>query len=190
MSYGRFRYQMRPFGNLLVQELGCGRDLATRLRLHGRVIRMIDVLASSAPTARSRPGGYDYVSSFGMLKGSIFPPRGPKFDGVAPPPKVAAQVKALVASAPIQALIKPPVTAQHASLPVPPGLLQSAKLLEAGVARSVAASSDDKRVEVTQKSSSSAATAKRTAGTSAAYSGPLWLLLGGAALGAAILATR
>jgi hypothetical protein len=59
----RLRFQVRPYGNMLVMELACRRDLGTRIRLHGRMLRTIDVLAASAPTARSRPGGYDYVSA-------------------------------------------------------------------------------------------------------------------------------
>ena len=45
-SYQGFTYRMRPIGNMLVKELGCGADLTTRTVLHGRMLRMIDVLCA------------------------------------------------------------------------------------------------------------------------------------------------
>jgi hypothetical protein len=188
MSYRGFRFQMRPYGNLLVQELGCGRDLATRLRLHGRILRTIDVLAASAPTVKSRPGGYDYLSAFGLLKGSIFPPRGPAYDGTPAPPKVMAQVNRALASAPIKALINQPAQPAHAALPLPAGLVQSAALLQAEV--SVGNESHPDRAPAPAASRGTPPTGRAHAATKSQSSTPLLVLLGGAALGAAILATR
>jgi hypothetical protein len=190
MSYRGFKFQMRPYGNLLVQELGCRGNLATRLRMHGRVLRMIDVLCASAPTAKSRPGGYDYLSAFGQLKGSIFPPRGPQLDGVPAPPTVVAQVDKAIKSAPMQALLKQPAQPAHAMLPTPPALLQSAALLQAHVQTQSAtaapepakpAATTEAKVQTAQRSEAQRPTANHVVP---------WLLLGGAALGVAFLATR
>jgi hypothetical protein len=177
-TYNGFRFQLRPYGNLLVQELACKADLRTRLLMHGRMMRTLDVLAASSPTAKSAPGRYDYLSSFGMLKGSIFPPHGPKYDGTPPAPKVQAQAKQVIMSAPIQAVIKQPAASLSATVqtikggpPLPPGVAQSAALLRARVQAHTAAQLEHVKAEKP---------ASRT-----------WLfLLGGAALGAAFLATR
>ena len=176
--FNGFRFQLRPYGNMLVQELGCKADLRTRLLLHGRMLRTLDVLASSSPTARSAPGRYDYPSTFGQLKGSIFPPRGPKFDGTPAPPNIQAQAKKVISSAPMQAIIKQPAASLSATAamltkttPVPKGVAESAALLRARVQTRAAPGLQQ--------------------GKEQKHENRTWLyLLGGAALGAAYLATR
>jgi hypothetical protein len=189
MNYRGFRFQMRPYGNLLVKELGCRGNLATRLRMHGRVLRTIDVLAASAPTAKSRPGGHDYMSAFGQLRGSIFPPRGPQYDGVPPPPKIVAQVNKVLASAPIQALLKQPVQPSHAALPTPAGVLHSAELLQARVQAQQATEPAKPEIAKPATAQMEMAHPSETKVATPNHALP-WLLLGGAVLGAAILATR
>jgi hypothetical protein len=136
-----FNYRMRPLGNMLVRELGCGADLSTRLLLHGRMIRTLDVLAASAPNAqpaRGRVGLYDYPSSFGPLRGSIFPSRGITFDGGPPPPPVVKQVQAVMKTPAMhEAITRPAVSlsAVAGSLHEPPGpppeLARSAEAIRA-----------------------------------------------------------
>jgi hypothetical protein len=180
MTYNGFRFQLRPYGNMLVQELACKADLRTRFLMHGRMLRTLDVLAATSPTAKSMPGCYDYPSALGLLRGSIFPPRGPKFDGTPPPPKVVEQAKKVVATPQIQAIIKQPAANLTATAklvtgteePTPKGVAQSAALLRARVAHHQTA----QRSEAQKQKPSNHKT---------------WLfVLGGAALGAAILATR
>lgn len=179
-TFNGFRFQLRPYGNLLVQELACKADLRTRLLMHGRMLRTLDVLASSSPTARSAPGRYDYPSSLGLLKGSIFPPRGPKADGKPPSPKIRAQAKKVIMSAPLQAIIKQPAASLSATVqqmrggvPVPKGVAQSAALLRARVQQHASSPQLDARARQEKPANA------------------VWLLaLGGAALGAAFLATR
>lgn len=180
MTYNGFRFQLRPYGNMLVEELACKADLRTRLLMHGRMLRTLDVLAATSPTAKSMPGCYDYPSAFGVLKGSIFPPRGPKFDGTPPPPKVVEQAKKVVATPQIQAIIRQPAANLSATAklvtgtqePTPRGVAQSAALLRARVAHQ----QDAQLAEAKRQKPANHKT---------------WLfVLGGAALGAAILATR
>jgi hypothetical protein len=193
-TFNGFHFQLRPVGNMLMQELGCKGDLRTRLGMHGRLMRTLDVLASSSPTAKSAPGRYDYPSAFGPLKGSIFPPRGPQFDGTPPTPPIVAQAKKVVMSAPIQAVINRPsatlsATVQHMSggTPVPKGLARSAALLQAKVQKQVAATvpaGPQMTASVVEMPAAPGAATNRQRNTMGL------LLLGGAALGAAFLATR
>lgn len=180
MTFNGFRFRLRPYGNMLVQELACKGDLRARFLMHGRMLRTIDMLAATSPTAKSLPGCYDYPSAFGLLKGSIFPPRGPKFDGTPPPPKIVAQAKKVVATPQIQAIIKQPAANLSATAklvtgaeePTPKGVAQSAKLLRARIANHQSA-------QLAEAQKQQPANRKT------------WLfVLGGAALGAAILATR
>lgn len=180
-TYLGFRYWMRPYGNMLLKELGCGGDLQTRLMLHGRMLRTLDVMAASSPKAQSRPGLYDYPSAFGMLRGSIFPPRGPRFDGGPPSAQVVQQVKKIVATPVMQAAITRPalsLTAQAEAMvtprdfPTPKEALKSAEAV-----RSI----------VEAQRATAIASAIREKPASSHW--PL-IVLGGAALGAALLVSR
>jgi hypothetical protein len=149
-TYRGFRYWMRPLGNMLVKELGCGADLPTRLLLHGRMLRMLDVLCASAPTAKSRPGLYDYPSSFGMLRGSIFPPRGPMHDGEPPPAAVQKQAEVLMQTPVMREAVRSPAvtltrTAESFGAPKgpPPEVTESAAAVRAQI-------EDDQRREAAE----------------------------------------
>jgi len=131
-NFRGFAYRMLPVGNMLVQELGCTGDLATRLLLHGRMLRTLDVLVASAPTAKSAAGRYDYPSSFGLLRGSIFPPRGPGFDGQPPGKPIMDQVNQIMATPAMrEAVARPSMSLAHTAESivhlneVPRGLQQS-----------------------------------------------------------------
>lgn len=178
--YRGFPFWLRPYGNMLVQELGCKADLRTRLLLHGRMLRVLDVLAACSPTAQSGPGLYDYPSSFGMLKGSIFPPRGPAFDGTPPPPKVIAHA---------QMILKAPAVAQLLHRPTL-SLTSTANLItggDAAIAPAVLRSAHIVRAEIEKQHAAKVASAPGDPQRASHW--PL-LLLGGAALSAVLLATR
>jgi len=138
-SYRGFTYRMRPLGNMLVQELGCGADLPSRLLLHGRMLRVLDVLAASSPTAKpagKRQGLHDYPSSFGQLRGSIFPPRGFAFDGGPPPPPVVKQAQAIMQTPAMRQAVAQPAASLTATVnatigrpTVPPEVARSAEAI-------------------------------------------------------------
>jgi len=168
MSYRGFRFWLRPIGNMLAQELGCKADLETRLLIHGRLYRTLDVLAASLPSARSGPGLYDYPSAFGMLRGSIFPPRGAQLDGAPPSAAEEQQVEAIVSDPSVQAALRaPPASGEAMSA----ALMRSAHSVRGEVARQRAA---------------------QVAAAGGERSAQIWpvLVVGGVALGAALLAAR
>jgi len=137
-TYLGYRFHLRPYGNMLLKELGCGGDLPTRLLLHGRTLRTLDVMVASSPKAKSVPGLYDYPSAFGMLRGSIFPPRGPRFDGGPAPKAVVEHVQKVMATPVMRAVIARPAlsltdTAKAMAMPhdfpTPPEAIKSAEAI-------------------------------------------------------------
>lgn len=180
-SYMGYRYWLRPYGNMLLKELGCGADLQTRLLLHGRMLRTLDVMVASSPKAGSHPGLYDYPSAFGMLRGSIFPPRGTQLDGVPAGPHIVAQVKKIIATPPIQAAIARPaasLSAQAEALVTPRDFPTPEEALKSAAAvRSLVEKQQAKVVAITARE------------RPVSKHWPV-LVIGGVALGAALLASR
>lgn len=179
-TYLGFRYSLRPYGNMLLKELGCDGDLQTRLMLHGRMLRTLDVMVASSPKAQSRPGLYDYPSSFGMLRGSIFPPRGPQFDGTPAPPPVVHEVKKIIATPVMQAALAKPaasLTAQAQVMVTPHDFATPKEATKSAAAvRAIVAAQQTKTVATAVQEKPK-------------KHWPLFVV-GGVALGAALLASR